>query len=107
MSKKQFLILLGIWVMAFLFLGFPAAWDKAFALLTGFLIVIMAFRISRSGSNIEANVNVRTNSTNNLPYIEHKTDTKNPSMSSSSPIKVQEPISNSGNDFIRTDATIS
>lgn len=39
MSKRQVLMVLGIWVIVFLFLGFPSSWDKVFAILTGLIIV--------------------------------------------------------------------
>ncbi|MEK7641453.1 MAG: hypothetical protein AAB365_00500 [Patescibacteria group bacterium] len=42
MSKRQLLIVLGIWNMAFLFLGFPAAADKIFALASGAIILTIA-----------------------------------------------------------------
>lgn len=63
MSKRQFLILLGVWVMAFLFLKFPAAWDKIFALVTGLLIIIAAFRSGQTG---------KANRDTQVPYVEHK-----------------------------------
>jgi small neutral amino acid transporter SnatA (MarC family) len=45
MSKKQFIIILGVWTIGFLFLGFPEILDKAFAVITGLLIIILAYRI--------------------------------------------------------------
>jgi hypothetical protein len=39
MSKRQVLMILGIWVMLFLFLGFPSAWDAFFAVITGAVII--------------------------------------------------------------------
>lgn len=90
--------------MAFLFLGFPSAWDKVFALLTGLLIIVIAFR---SGSmNAESKSNSKNGSVAGVPYVEHKTIVKNPQTSFSS-VDVETPIPNSGNDFIKTDSTIS
>ena len=31
--------------MAFLFLGFPSSWEKGLAILTGLVLIIMAYRI--------------------------------------------------------------
>jgi flagellar biosynthesis component FlhA len=45
MSKRQFLIILGIWNIVFLFLGFPAGLDRFFALIMGALLIIIAYRI--------------------------------------------------------------
>ena len=63
MSKRQLLIILGIWVMAFLFLGFPSTWDKIFSLITGLLIVAVAFKF-KTVDKIDTNANV--------PFKEHK-----------------------------------
>ena len=65
MSKRQLLVILGIWVMAFLFLGFPSAWDKVFALLSGLIILVVAFKTERRQ---------RPSSAANIPYVEHKND---------------------------------
>lgn len=63
MSKRQLLILLGIWIMAFLFLGFPSAWDKLFALVAGALIVTIAFALKpKEKSALKGTV----------PFVEHK-----------------------------------
>ncbi|MDQ2933048.1 MAG: hypothetical protein M3Q80_01570 [bacterium] len=45
MSKRQVLLLLGIWVMIFLFLSFRPEWDKIFSLITGFMIIFIAFKL--------------------------------------------------------------
>ena len=46
MSRQQWLSIIGIWIMIFLYLGFPSNWDKVFAVCTGLLVVIISFRIS-------------------------------------------------------------
>lgn len=63
MSKRQFLIILGVWVIAFLFLGFPSSWDKVFALLTGLLIITIAFKFKPLEKVVPAD---------RVPYVEHK-----------------------------------
>jgi hypothetical protein len=57
-------MLFGVWVAVFLFLGFPSAWNKIFAVITGLLIIAAAYRLggAPSGSKIEKQV----------PYVEHK-----------------------------------
>jgi hypothetical protein len=44
MSKYQWISILGLWIMVFLFLGFPAAWDKGVAVVSGLIIVAIAYR---------------------------------------------------------------
>ncbi len=44
MSKRQLSALLGFWVIIFLFLGFPIAWDKWIAIVTGVLVILVAYR---------------------------------------------------------------
>jgi len=45
MSQRQWIVIIGVWVMVFLFLGFPSSWEKVFAILTGLLIIFLAYRI--------------------------------------------------------------
>jgi hypothetical protein len=48
MSKRQILAILGVWVIIFLFLGFPIGWDRWIAVVTGVLIIMAAYkRVSR------------------------------------------------------------
>ncbi len=42
MSKRQVLIILGIWIMIFLFISFPAWLDKMSSLIVGALIVLIS-----------------------------------------------------------------
>ena len=53
MSKRQLLCVLGVWVMVFLFLGLPSEWDKTFAVVSGLLIVIVAYTLPTPGVFIE------------------------------------------------------
>jgi len=45
MSQRQWVVLIGVWVIVFLFLGFPSSWEKVLAIATGLLIISMAYRI--------------------------------------------------------------
>jgi hypothetical protein len=45
MSQRQWIIIIGVWVMIFLFLGFPSSWEKVLAILTGLLVIFLAYRI--------------------------------------------------------------
>ena len=42
MSKRQWLCVMGVWVMFALFLGFPIAWHKIILLISGLIIIIIA-----------------------------------------------------------------
>ena len=45
MSKRQVLMILGVIIMILLFLGFPSAWDKFFAVAIGAIIVAVSYSI--------------------------------------------------------------
>ncbi len=45
MSKRQWLTVLGAWVMIFLFLGVPSAWHKIIALATGLIVIAIAYNL--------------------------------------------------------------
>jgi type IV secretory pathway VirB2 component (pilin) len=45
MSKRQFLCVLGVWVMIFLFLGLPSDWDRVVGVVSGLVIVIAAYTL--------------------------------------------------------------
>ena len=45
MSKYQWISILGVWVMVFLFLGFRSWLEKAIAVITGLIIIAIAYRI--------------------------------------------------------------
>jgi len=45
MSKRQTLMLFGVMVISFLFLGFPAVWDKIIAVFCGFTIIFIALKL--------------------------------------------------------------
>ncbi|HEY4494684.1 MAG TPA: hypothetical protein VJC02_01115 [Candidatus Paceibacterota bacterium] len=45
MSKRQVLCVVGVWIMVFLFLGVPSFWHKVIAILSGLVIIIIAYNI--------------------------------------------------------------
>ena len=45
MSKRQLLCVIGVWVMIFLFLGFPSMWHKIIAVLSGLAIIIISYNL--------------------------------------------------------------
>lgn len=45
MSKRQVIMVLGVWTAILPFLGFFSGWDKAFVCISGLLIALLAFRI--------------------------------------------------------------
>ncbi len=51
MSKRQWLCVLGIWIMFFLFLGLPSMWHKIIALASGLLIIVIAYRFPADVDN--------------------------------------------------------
>ncbi len=54
-------------MMAFLFLGFPSDWDKVFSLVTGLLIIAIAFKFKAARPPTP---------TGQVLYTEHKNDSK-------------------------------
>jgi|GEM_PF-6460349 len=63
MSKRQILVLLGVWVGVFLFLGLPSGWLDALGVVTGVVLIALAYSLGSEPS--------RTNTTDNT-YVEHK-----------------------------------
>ena len=63
MSPRQVLILVGIWIMVFLFLGFPVHGEQFLALVTGFIIVVIAYRLPHVSKDSDAGA---------IPFVEHK-----------------------------------
>ena len=63
MSKRQLLIIIGIWIAAFLFLGFPSGLDKILAIATGAVIIIIAYKLEHEAY---------PSTSADVPYVEHK-----------------------------------
>ncbi|MBU6427141.1 hypothetical protein KGQ27_02780 [Patescibacteria group bacterium] len=67
MSKRQWLIIFGVIVVALPFLGFPLNWNAAFSVALGLLIIIVAYRIAPTTEAMATN-------SEDLPYAEHHSD---------------------------------
>ncbi len=104
MSKRQFLIVLGIWVMVFLFLGFSSEWDKIFGLVVGLLIVITALRLKPATKPVPAD---------RIPFVEHRSTkpvlraTQEPPMTVPAAPRSPVPASDKADTIISTDTTTS
>ena len=48
MSHRQLFVILGIWTIIFLFLGFPSSWNRWIAVATGILVIAVAFKLKRA-----------------------------------------------------------
>lgn len=70
MSKHQIIILLGVWVIIFPFLGFPFFLDKIIALITGILIISMVYSIRNEKSFSRKNSIESKNE--NISFVEHR-----------------------------------
>lgn len=61
MRKERTLLILGIWVAILPFLGFPQSWRKILFLITGFLMIYLAYlfyleakeRISKNNNHLK------------------------------------------------------
>lgn len=65
MSKRQWLILIGAWVMVFLFIGLPSSWENVLAVVTGLLICFVAYQFGPGVSVVDS-------ADNSKPYVEHR-----------------------------------
>jgi hypothetical protein len=52
MSKRQWLCLLGVWVMLFLFIGVPSFWHEVIAVISGLIIIFIAYNLPHEENNI-------------------------------------------------------
>lgn len=66
MSKRQTIMLLGVWVMILFRLGFPAQIREFIALLTGVAIIFVASRIK---------TDAKPTSASSVSYVEHRRPT--------------------------------
>ncbi len=51
MSKRQWLCIMGVWVMIFLFLGFPIGWHKIILAISGLIIIAIAYNLPQEHSD--------------------------------------------------------
>lgn len=70
MSKRQFLCLLGVWVMVFLFLGFPSGWHRPIALVSGLIIIVIAYNLPAAVRPISTSSS--TGSSSPETFVENK-----------------------------------
>jgi len=55
-------MLIGVWVMVVLYLGFPANWDRILLIATGLLIITLGYRMKPPAAK-------------EVPFVENKTPT--------------------------------
>ncbi|MDB5239091.1 MAG: hypothetical protein JWO00_426 [Candidatus Parcubacteria bacterium] len=60
-------MVLGVWILILPYLGFPDDWKKNIALVTGILVVIIAYKVKPDAVS-------RISDAQNLPYIEHRNE---------------------------------
>ena len=80
MSKKQWLIIIGIIIMALPFLGFPSNWDSFISVILGLVIILISYsnNINRARKNSRLPV---------APYVDaHSNNT--PDITSDSNFKI-------------------
>ena len=65
-------MLFGVWVILFLFLGFPSAWDKILAVATGLIIVSIAYRMAPQIEHCSENC--QCESKRDMPFVQHKAE---------------------------------
>lgn len=80
MSKRQLLIILGVWVMILFYAGFPPAIRGVLAIITGLTIIIVAYSM-HSGSASDQLDEAK-------PYVEHKA----PQEAEVSPVPQSDPV---------------
>ncbi len=91
-------MILGVWVMVFLFLGLPSVWDKLLSLGVGLVIVLIATSFKPP---------MKTVSPDRVPYMEHRASPRQSTKPSDIPrdsMTVDTPIEHP---ITSTDSTVS
>jgi TRAP-type C4-dicarboxylate transport system permease small subunit len=65
MSKRQIIVLLGVWIAVFPFLGFPSAWRDIILPVSGLLVAFVALRMKSETSQSDAG---------KVPFVDYKND---------------------------------
>jgi hypothetical protein len=65
MSKRQVLILIGVWIIVLPFLGFPEWLKTIFFAITGLYIAIIGYTIK---------LQAKISNGSEIPFVEHKND---------------------------------
>ena len=81
MSKRQWLIILGVLIIALPFLGFPSNWDTIISVIVGLLIIVISYRINLSKV-------VKEEKSSTIPYVEQKNEGVNINNDSKSPMNL-------------------
>ena len=68
MSKQQVLMIVGVWVAVLPFLGFPTSWDTFFAVVSGIVVVGLAYSLRQK---------TRPLAGSDVPYVEHRSEIRN------------------------------
>lgn len=58
-------MLMGVWIMLLPFLGFPSSWGKIIALVSGLIVIILAYALRSP---------VPSNPSEHMPYVEHRAE---------------------------------
>jgi heme O synthase-like polyprenyltransferase len=70
MSKRQWLCIIGVWIMLFMFLGLPYPWHEVIAVVSGLLIIFIAYNLPHEKRSDEQNANsVFTENNNHSSHI--------------------------------------
>jgi len=64
-------MIVGVWIMIFLFLGFTLNVKKALAVITGLVVVVGAYRMKSEESSSTAK-------NSSIPFVEHKSEPVSP-----------------------------
>lgn len=73
MSKRQVIMILGVLVAIFLFLGFPFFWDKIISVLFGVCIILLAYSIKIDNDQSKTKSTETNNSeSSQTPYVDHR-----------------------------------
>ncbi len=65
MSKRQILILIGIWIIVLPFLGFPGNWQRILFVITGVYLLALSYSLRLEGA--------QTNS-DEISFVDHKNE---------------------------------
>lgn len=65
MSKRQTIMLVGVWFVVLPFLGFPAQWEKVLAVISGLAVVWAASRLKAPERGVSG-------SGEDKPFTEHR-----------------------------------
>ena len=90
--------------MIFLFLGFPSSWEKALAIMTGLLIIVIAYRI-KFKENLPVNGSSFTDNLSVKPAQKIQLDHSSTPISTAS-IPTSSTVPNYQNSSVTTDAEL-